>query len=32
MHLLAIHGWWKGAGLVLAGHVNQVLRPRLKLH
>jgi NADH dehydrogenase len=32
LHLFAIHGWWKGAGLVLAGHVNQVLRPRLKLH
>ena len=32
MHLVAIHGWWKGASLVLVGHVNQVVRPKLKLH
>ncbi len=32
MHLVAIHGWWKGTSLVLVGHVNQVLRPKLKLH
>jgi len=32
MHLLAIHGWLKGAVLILVGHVNQVVRPRLKLH
>jgi NADH dehydrogenase len=32
MHLLAIHGWLKGAALILVGHVNQVVRPRLKLH
>jgi NADH:ubiquinone reductase (H+-translocating) len=32
MHLVAIHGWWKGTSLVLVGHVNQILRPRLKLH
>ncbi|WP_448586282.1 NAD(P)/FAD-dependent oxidoreductase [Thermaurantiacus sp.] len=32
MHLLAIHGWLKGAALILLGHVNQVVRPRLKLH
>lgn len=32
MHLLAIHGWWKGWALILVGHVNAVVRPRLKLH
>jgi NADH dehydrogenase len=32
MHLIAIHGWLKGLGLVLVGHVNKIVRPRLKLH
>ena len=32
MHLMAIHGWAKGLALILIGHVNQVVRPRLKLH
>ncbi len=32
MHLIAIHGWLKGIALILVGHVNQVIRPRLKLH
>ncbi len=32
MHLIAIHGWMKGVSLVLVGHVNQVVRPKLKLH
>jgi NADH dehydrogenase len=32
MHLLAIHGWLKGAALIAVGHVNAVVRPRLKLH
>ena len=32
MHLVAIHGWFKGLLLILIGHVNQVVRPRLKLH
>jgi NADH dehydrogenase len=32
MHLIAIHGWMKGTGLMLVGHVNEVVRPRLKLH
>ncbi|WP_439532118.1 NAD(P)/FAD-dependent oxidoreductase [Polymorphobacter sp.] len=32
MHLFAIHGWLKGMSLLLIGHVNQVVRPRLKLH
>jgi NADH dehydrogenase len=32
MHLIAIHGWLKGLFLILMGHVNQVVRPKLKLH
>jgi NADH dehydrogenase len=32
MHLLAIHGWLKGVALIAVGHVNQVVRPKLKLH
>lgn len=32
MHLIAIHGWLHGLALVAIGHVNQVIRPRLKLH
>lgn len=31
-HLLAVHGLLKGVVLILVGHVNQVVRPRLKLH
>jgi NADH dehydrogenase len=32
MHLLAIHGWVRGIAMIIIGHVNQVIRPRLKLH
>ncbi len=32
MHLLAIHGWVKGIGLMIIGRVNRIVRPRLKLH
>jgi NADH:ubiquinone reductase (H+-translocating) len=32
MHLIAIHGWMKGAVLIMIGRVNNVVRPRLKLH
>jgi NADH dehydrogenase len=32
MHLIAIHGWLKGLALILVGHVNNIIRPRLKLH
>jgi NADH:ubiquinone reductase (H+-translocating) len=32
MHLLAIHGWLRGCALILIGRVNNVIRPRLKLH
>ncbi len=32
MHLIAIHGWLKGLVLIAIGHVNQVIRPKLKLH
>ena len=32
MHLIAIHGWVRGVLLIAIGRVNQVVRPRLKLH
>ena len=32
IHLMAIHGTWKGLALIAVGHVNQIIRPRLKLH
>jgi NADH dehydrogenase len=32
MHLLAIHGWLRGAAMIAVGHVNQIIRPKLKLH
>ena len=32
MHLIAIHGWWRGIALIVIGHVNQIVRPKLKLH
>lgn len=32
MHLVAIHGWWRGLALIVIGHVNQIVRPKLKLH
>ena len=32
MHLLAIHGWLKGTALIVVGHVNRIVRPRMKLH
>lgn len=32
MHLVAVHGWLKGIALIAIGHVNRVVRPRLKLH
>jgi len=32
MHLIAIHGWIKGLALILIGHVNHIVRPKLKLH
>ena len=32
MHLIAIHGWLRGLALIAIGRVNQVIRPRLKLH
>ena len=32
MHLIGIHGWMKGTALIAVGHVNQVIRPKLKLH
>jgi len=32
MHLIAIHGWLRGLGLIVIGRVNTIIRPRLKLH
>ena len=32
LHLIAIHGWLKGFALIVIGHVNAIVRPRLKLH
>ncbi|MHA7870958.1 MAG: NAD(P)/FAD-dependent oxidoreductase [Hyphococcus sp.] len=32
MHLFAIHGWLRGMFMVLLGHINTVIRPKLKLH
>jgi NADH dehydrogenase len=32
MHLIAIHGWLKGLAMIVLGHVNSIIRPRLKLH
>jgi NADH dehydrogenase len=32
LHLISIHGWIKGMALIVIGHVNRVVRPRLKLH
>jgi NADH dehydrogenase len=32
MHLIAIHGWLRGLALMAVGHINQIIRPRLKLH
>lgn len=32
MHLIAIHGWLRGLFMIAVGHVNQVVRPKLKLH
>lgn len=32
MHLIGIHGWFKGLMMIAMGHVNQIIRPKLKLH
>ncbi|TCP32449.1 NAD(P)/FAD-dependent oxidoreductase [Sphingomonas sp. BK235] len=32
MHLIAIHGWLRGAAMIAVGHVNRIVRPPLKLH
>jgi NADH dehydrogenase len=31
-HLIAIHGWLAGLGKIVVGHVNRVIRPKLKFH
>lgn len=32
MHLIAVHGWFRGLLVIVVGRVNRVVRPRLKLH
>lgn len=32
LHIIAIHGWRRGLAMILLGHVNRVVRPKLKLH
>lgn len=32
MHLIAIHGWFKGLALIAVGRVHAIIRPKLKLH
>ena len=32
MHLIAIHGWLRGLVVIAVSKVNNVVRPRLKLH
>ena len=32
MHLIAVHGLVRGTALILVGHINAIIRPRLKLH
>ncbi|QRM32909.1 NAD(P)/FAD-dependent oxidoreductase [Microvirga sp. VF16] len=32
IHLIGVHGWLKGLALILVGHVNRVVRPKLKFH
>lgn len=32
MHMIAVHGWLRGAILLAIGRVNMIVRPRLKLH
>lgn len=32
MHLMAIHGSLRGLAMIAVGHVNSVLRPKLKVH
>ena len=32
LHILAIHGYLRGIALIVVGHVNQIVRPKLKLH
>lgn len=32
LHLIAIHGWVRGIGMIITGHVNKITRPKLKLH
>lgn len=31
-HLIAVQGWLRGLAMILVGHINRVIRPRIKLH
>ena len=32
MHILAVHGWIRGLAVIVVGHINRLVRPKLKLH
>lgn len=32
LHLIAVHGWPRAIAMILVGHINRVIRPRIKLH
>ncbi|MGY9047593.1 MAG: NAD(P)/FAD-dependent oxidoreductase, partial [Rhodobacterales bacterium] len=32
IHILTVHGWLRGMAQLIAGRINRVVRPRLKLH
>lgn len=32
LHLIAVHGWLRAIAMILVGHINRVIRPRIKLH
>lgn len=32
MHLLAIHGWFRGTFMIIVSYFNKVVRPKLKFH
>lgn len=32
LHLIAVHGWVRAIAMIMVGHINRVVRPRIKLH
>lgn len=32
LHLIAVHGWVRAVAMIAVGHINRVVRPRIKLH